>query len=236
VGAPGWSPLTPPVKRNIAFYVHAVYTSSDILRRCPKTVGRARGKPTCRRRRFYAQGSSRPRAQGAACGPAADRTAPDGLGGAQVQDPSRPEGPSSGERRGADGAVLTEVIGPGPSGDIVPNLSDMVISPSRWRRVPAFDGRDRSASPSRRIGNAPSRPRAVPGHARVSHSGPGRSASRWPTARFVSEVGLARRSGVAPLRRPQPGGDRAAAGDGGYGPIFHKVTSAAPPWPARHFP
>ena len=32
-------------------------------------------------------------------------------GGAQVQSPSRPEGPSSGERRGTDGAVLTEVIG-----------------------------------------------------------------------------------------------------------------------------
>src|SRR3954469_16955885 len=35
--------------------------------------------------------------------------------GVQVQDPSRPEGPSSGENRGADGAVLTEVIGPAPS-------------------------------------------------------------------------------------------------------------------------
>jgi len=39
--------------------------------------------------------------------PELDRRSP----GAQVQDPSRPEGPSSGERRGADGAVLTEVIG-----------------------------------------------------------------------------------------------------------------------------
>jgi hypothetical protein len=38
VGAPGWSPLTPPVKRNITFYVYVVYTSSDILRRCSKTT------------------------------------------------------------------------------------------------------------------------------------------------------------------------------------------------------
>jgi hypothetical protein len=40
-------------------------------------------------------------------------------------------------------------------------------------------------SPSRRIGTALSRPRAVIGHARVSHSGPGRSASRCSTAYVV---------------------------------------------------
>jgi len=46
--------------------------------------------------------------------------------GAQVQDPSIPEGPSSGERRGTDGAVLPEVIGPGPSEESVTNAGDDV--------------------------------------------------------------------------------------------------------------
>lgn len=35
MGAPGWSPLTSPVKKRLSFYVFAVYTSSDNLRRCP---------------------------------------------------------------------------------------------------------------------------------------------------------------------------------------------------------
>ena len=42
--------------------------------------------------------------------------------GAQVQDPSRLEVPLSGERWGADGAVLTEVIGSGQSEAIISNL------------------------------------------------------------------------------------------------------------------
>jgi hypothetical protein len=117
--------------------------------------------------------------------------------GAQVQSPSRPGVPAPGERPDTDESFHSEAIGPGPSSDIVSNIfrhGNLALEVARCP-CPWVGG---TASPSRRIGNAPSRPRAVTGHARVSHSGPWRSASRWPTARVVSGIGLVRRSGAAP--------------------------------------